>query len=319
MDSLTDVNSPNGKNNSFLTYVLLVFYGVALVMNIFGNTLILVAISRVQWLRKKMYATIQALAIADLQLSVHIIMHFIDTFMTFPDIVIRLYALVRVFQFYVSGFHVVLVAVDRLVAIRFPIYYQTQVTIRRIRIMSALMWFVSAVTSMGKIVINFQQEMDLDIGETSIRLTWTIPYFAAVTFLTVTMCYCYGKVSITARRRMKEKISQPEGTAKNRFDRATKMMTVVVGVYVVLLMPFFISAIASLIYRRQVDWVNSLMLIGVLCETFNSSVNIVIYYVFNPKLRAAFRETLKLLQMKVRTHSTLTSGSDNSGSSTTRI
>ena len=291
-------NSTDANGESYsptVVHILLGFYAIAFVMNIFGNTLILVSIARVTWLRKKMYAAIQALALADLQVSLHVITLFIGNLTYVPEIVNQIFGAVRGFQVYVAGYHVILVAVDRFVAIQFPIYYQTKITIRRIRMFSALLWVVAAVSSVGEILVFFGHRLNINFGYLSITISRVVPYIFSYTFLTISLCFFHGKVTIAARRRMKAKQARKNtepGKSKTGLDRATKMMMVVVGVYLTLLTPFFIVAIASLVYRRQVDWLDGLSAYGLLFATCNSSVNFIIYYIFNPKLRAAFRETL---------------------------
>ena len=295
----TDVATIDNSSSVLpVLYAALGVYCVAFVMNVFGNTLILVSVSRVPWLRKKMYAAIQALALADLQVSIYILITVsTEFFVEVSDMVSACLGVLKGYIMYVAVYHVILVAVDRFIAIQFPLYYQTKVTIRHIRILSGVFWILAGVNCIGEFFNNFAMILNLNFRPKVVTVLQTSPYIILYFVIATAMCFLHGKVTITARRRIhdkKAKTTPGTGEAKIGIDRATKMMIIVVGVYVILWTPFCISHLIHLVNNGTMLWSDILALFGIVLGTFNSSVNFIIYYALNSKLRAAFRQTLKL-------------------------
>ena len=96
-------------------------YAVCFITNIIGNTLTLVAVYQFSWLPEQAYCTLLALTIADLLVSLNIIILY-DTCKRFVQLG-YIYILLSGIQDFVkvnAVLHVVLVAINRFIAILWP-------------------------------------------------------------------------------------------------------------------------------------------------------------------------------------------------------
>ena len=132
------MRTDNGWNNVLTVlitktdkYMQIVGYSVCLITNIFGNTLTLISMLRFSFLSDSAYATIKSLSIADLCTNVYIVIILMVNF-SFVDVnnAILMSILIGLMGTFVysATLHVVLVAVDRFVAIVFPYFYSATVT-----------------------------------------------------------------------------------------------------------------------------------------------------------------------------------------------
>ena len=282
-----EIKEDKGVSN----YTRMGLFMVALVINVFGNSLIIAAIVKYPWLQKKAYVALQMLAIADLLVSIHIVGIFITELFNVPVLCEQIFGLFRGFILYAAAYHVILVAMERFIAIMFPLYYQTKMTSRQIRVCSLILWIVSIPTNAGEVFLIFRH---LSPGKQV--LFATIPYLAMYIFLTCSLCFLHGKVTLTAKlvQQRRKKENDKENTVGFKLDRPTKMMLVVVGLYLLLWSGVFISSFITLTMTTTEPWLGTFRDFSMVFGTLNSSINVLVYTAFNDKLRLAFKILLHL-------------------------
>ena len=276
------------------------FYMVAFVLNVFGNTTIIVVIAKYPWLKHNMYVALQTLAVADLLMSVPILLLCVRNYTAdlMPPLLYQIINFSQIPSILGAAFHVALVAMERFVAVVFPFQYQAHVTGKTIWICSGLTWIFSFFMSIPGFVLNFRHYMNLTLSSTGFYIansfTNLLGYFSLAFILFFLNC----KVTFAARMQRKKiesiSIGNGETSAKRGLNRATKLMVIVVLVFLLLWAPFTASTLATLILQRSNARLDLLQLCGVIIGTYNSSINFLIYAAFNRKLRLAFRKLLKL-------------------------
>ena len=274
---------------------------LALATNITGNISIIVAVHRFHWLKRTLYTAIQALAVADLAASFHIINRLLYRVIHYDDLLYIVVRVIRTWTIYSSVYHLALVAVDRFIAIMFPIQYKVRVTNKMIRISSLLLWILAAITCIGEIFTTIGEELHLEITFTAYIAGRTVPPLIVFLFLAFMMGFLHGKITIIARRRHRGNATDTTAGRDLYSHRATKMMIIVVGVYLLLWTPFALSCLAMLIMRDINPFIDASQIISLSIGMFNSSVNFLIYSACNKKFRRAFKIMYKMKSVEATT------------------
>ena len=275
------------------TYAETIGYAVCLMTNIFGNTLTLVSIRKFSFLQSKTYMTLKLLTIADLVMTCYAICTFLLRFEA-----VDLTNIVQVYLVYTFGvfaafsavLHVLLVAVDRFIAVVFPYFYSTKVTKQSLIVMSVFAWVTSiilAVVYMGVHSLMLQ-------GNYFPYLIDIFIYLIMLGLLLVT----HGKVACVARSKRTQIVDinmqdSSEGNKKTKkikkIDRATLMMLVMVGVYLLLWFPIILTSVIMVVTSEATPTTNYIRILGAILVTSNSSVNFIIYAVVNRRFRYAYK------------------------------
>ena len=277
--------------------IAIVLYIVAFILNVFGNTTIIVAVSKYPWLKHNMYVALQSLAVADLLVAVTILvesvrLYNLSIFQGFLFIVIDYLQL-----FFILGacYHVVLVALERFVAIMFPFQYTTYVTPKLIWVSSAFTYLFVLLLSLPSFVLNIENFVNIKHSNYALYVAGSFSSIFNYVLLAILLLFLHGKVTITAKQQRR----RVEGTNGNKgrhhgVERATKMMVIIVGVYLLLWAPLIVTTIVALILKESNAVLYFVQTFALVLGSYNSSVNFVIYTAFNRKLRMAFKKVLKL-------------------------
>ena len=282
--------------NSALMYIEILGYGVCLVMIVFGNTLTLVAMHKFACLQRKEYVTMKYLTIADLFLSVYIVIVYFYRYGNLPmnRKVFRYVMLYMQDSTLTNGvFHVVLVAADRFLAVLYPFFYERKITQKVLGFFSAAIWVTAII-------------FPFFAGEVGKNLFYSSNLFYVVDIIfyglaAVLMICLNGRVATIARQQRQriESIHNPachsNGEASKRskkkfMGRATVMMlVVVVVVYLILYLPVVVSSILRLGEYQPNTILQYTRRIGTIFATLSSGMNFIIYAVFNKKCRTAYK------------------------------
>ena len=307
-DQLTtspSLSSNTSSNTSSITTVHLdnIVFGVeatlsflALVTNVTGNTCIsiIVAVHHFHWLKRTLYTVIQALAVADLVISFHIINRLLYRVIRYGELIHVVVRGMRAWTVYSAVYHLGLVVVDRFLAIMFPIQYKVRITTKMIRICSLLLWILAAITCIGEIFITIGEELHLNITLTAYIARRTVPPFIVFFFLAFVMGFLHGKITIIARRHHCCNTTDTTAGRDLHTHCATKMMIIVVGIYLLLWTPFALTCLALLIMKDVNPFIDAVQNISLSIGMFNSSMNFLIYYECNMKFRRAFEIMYKM-------------------------
>ena len=153
-------------------------YIVAFILNVFGNTTIIVAIAKFSWLQHNMYVALQTLAVADLQLSVHTFLIMVRRFTyaaMFPKKLSSFISYMRTPLMTGAAYHVGLVAMERFVAIVFPFQYNAHITPGLIWISSGVLWLISVLISIPDIILNFQPYLHITLSPSAVFVARSFP------------------------------------------------------------------------------------------------------------------------------------------------
>ena len=275
------------------TYAETIGYAVCLMTNIFGNTLTLVSIRKFSFLKSKTYMTLKTLTIADLIMTCYAICILMLRFEAVDlTSMVQLYIVASLGVFVGIGaiLHVLLVAVDRFIAVVFPYFYSSKVTKQRLIVLSVLAWVMAVILAavyMGAYSIMLQGNY----------LPYLIDIFIYLIMLGL-LLVTHGKIACVARSKRTQIVDvniQDLSEANNKtkkikkIDRATLMMLVMVGVYLLLWFPLILSSVIMVVTSEVTPTTGYIRGFGAILATFNSSVNFVIYAVVNRRFRYAYK------------------------------
>ena len=275
--------------------ITVALYIGAFLMNISGNATIIFAIAKFSWLKHNMYVALQALAVADLLVSGHICLECVRQYSRtlFPGISYPVINYLQVLLILGASYHVVLVAIERFVAIMFPFQYTTYVTPKVIWVSSGFTYLFALLLSTPSFLMNFAHIMNVKLSRKGIYIAGSFSIVFGYSLLALLLFILHGRVTYIAKQQRRRVEALTDGQErKPGVDRATKMMIIVVGVYLLLWAPFTFSSTAAVILLRHNDALEFLQKYGLVLGTYNSSVNFIIYTAFNRKLRMAFRKIL---------------------------
>ena len=293
-------DSLDNYNTSVAAHMETVIYLLGFVVNVFGNTTIIVAISKYPWLKHNMYVALQTLAVADLLMSVPIFLLCVRKYTAhlMPGVLYNFIFFWQIPSGMGASYHVTLVAMERFVAVVFPFQYKAYVTPRLIWICSGVTWILALLVSIPGIFLSFSKYLNMTLSPAGFQVANSFANLVGYFSVAIILLFLNGKVILTARMQRKKIESNPHTNGNNKrnpgLNRATQLMVIVVGVFLLLWAPFTASTIATLILQRSNPSLELLRTFGLGIGKYNSSVNFLIYTAFNRKLRLAFKKLLKL-------------------------
>ena len=257
---------------------------VCFTTNVFGNALTLAAICKFSSLREKSYTTLAALTIADLLVVIKAtIMPIFYSFVLGRKVFLSLLGIVY-FITINAGSHMLLLAADRFIAIMWPFYYGSTVT-------QAKLWLASFAVSIASVGLTvFYMYIFISNSPLTVIYILDICFYSLAAILLLVL---QGKITYVARKH-KTRIATLETHSTEeprKLDKASKTMIAVVGVYLLVGLPFVVADIISMS-----PWANQyyfavfyLRQYSTMLMTFNSSVNFVIYAALNKRFRYAYK------------------------------
>ncbi|XP_059401357.1 trace amine-associated receptor 13c-like [Carassius carassius] len=172
-----DINSSciKGKRTSYDYYFMYMFFSLLSAGTVFLNLLVIISISHFKKLHTPTNLIILSLAVADMLVGLIVMpiqaIKLIETCWHFGDTVCRLFMLIMGLLLTASLSNVVLIAIDRFVAVCHPLQYPQKITMIRMLIIIFLCWFFSSAYNIA-IVISISHRTDVCYGECIIMLTF---------------------------------------------------------------------------------------------------------------------------------------------------
>ncbi|XP_026232585.1 trace amine-associated receptor 4-like [Anabas testudineus] len=290
-----------------LTYILL--FSVS-VLTAFLNLLIIISISHFKQLHTPTNLLLLSLAVSDFFIGLLLLFQLmlIDGCWFLGDLMCSLYQYLDYIISSTSAGTMVLISVDRYVAICDPLHYSTKVTQNRVRVSVCLCWICSVIFQSLILMDNLEQpgrfnscvgECIFVINEMAGVADLIFSFIAPITVIVVLYVRVFV-VAVTQARAMRSHTAavslQPsvKVTAIKSELKAARTLGVVIVVFLLCLCPYYCVALTS-----QDSSMNAASAAFVIClYYFNSCVNPVIYALFYPWFRKSVKLifTLKILQ-----------------------
>ena len=280
---ITAPSDPLCLRDVFLSLVAAIV-GMSIIV-VVCNTLILVAIGLDRQLRQSTSRLVVSLAVADLLVGVAMLLdntlilaytHGIIEGIIIAKILTRYCAESAV---YASMLHILIIALDRFMSVAMALRYNAMVTPKVTNVALICAW-VTSVLATGVAWLSSPSYVRLSL-------------FAMVTTLLVTL-YCHvGYTAVIQGRKITAHtacMAPGVVTKQPRLPRATKVLSTVVGVFVVLWFPFMIGQIWFLFENDEPDRIffSCITYAALLLGVTNSAVNILIYSFMNRDFRRVF-------------------------------
>ncbi|XP_034741896.1 trace amine-associated receptor 13c-like [Etheostoma cragini] len=292
---------------SMLIYILL--SSISLI-TVTLNLLVIISISHFRQLQTPTNLILLSLAVSDF--FVGLLMFFqiilIDGCWFLGDLICALYQYLAYVITSTSAGNMVLISVDRYVAICYPMHYSTKVTHKRVQVCVCLCWICSVIFQ--SLVLNDSLKQPGRFNSCSGECIFFTNYIAGIadvifSFIVpiTVIVVLYMRVFVVAvsqARAMRSHVAavtrqrSVKVNAKKSEIKAARSIGVVVVVFLICLCPYYCVAITG-----QDSLLNASSAAFVIClYYFNSCLNPVIYAFFYPWFRKSinFIVTLKILQ-----------------------
>ncbi|XP_020775893.2 trace amine-associated receptor 13c-like [Boleophthalmus pectinirostris] len=286
--------------------VYTVLYVISLVTTTL-NLLVIISISHYKQLHSPTNFLLLSLSISDFCVGLLMFFQilFVDGCWLLGDILCLVYQLVSFIVTCASMGTIVLISVDRYIAICQPLHYYTKVTERRVKFCICLCWFCSTFYNLMVLKDNMEKPgsfsscsgecvaaINYSVGLIDIFISFIIPVSAiAVLYMRVFV------VVVSQVRAMHSQItaakSQRTVLANKSELKAARTLGVVIVMFIVCLCPYYIVVIGQDAYFNASSAAVVIYLIY-----FNSCLNPLIYTFFYPWFRKCLRYivTLQILQ-----------------------
>uniref|UniRef100_A0A3P8V4Y0 G-protein coupled receptors family 1 profile domain-containing protein n=1 Tax=Cynoglossus semilaevis TaxID=244447 RepID=A0A3P8V4Y0_CYNSE len=291
------------ESGSILNYIVL---SVISLLTVFLNLLVIISISHFKQLHTSTNLLLLSLAVSDFFVGLLMCFHimFADGCWFLGDIVCLIYQYLAYIITSSSVGTMVLISVDRYVAICDPLLYSTKITLRRVRICIVLSWLYSSAFQSINLSDNLKQPgmFNSCVGEYCV----VVVNFAegivdlVVTFLgpILIIVILYSRVFVVAvsqARAMRTHVAaitlgRPEKVKAEKSEvKAARTLGIVVVVFLLCSSPYYCFAVAA-----ETNLVGASSAgIEIWFLYCNSTLNPVIYVFFYPW----FRKTIKHIEM----------------------
>ena len=186
--------------------------------------------------------------------------------------------------------HLVLITVDRYIAIKKPLRYRDIVTTRRVTVAVLSVWTFAIFVVISEVILS---GVNSGADMYNIYLTiWDLVLITVTSISMISIIRMYSYIFSETRRQQTEHLSAEEIATIRRNNRAAKTLGIVLGTLLATYLPtiIFIIMYYSVNLERRVlnciaSWVATLVMLGSLC-------NPVVYCWRKEELRQAFLEIL---------------------------
>ncbi|XP_055063183.2 trace amine-associated receptor 13c-like [Misgurnus anguillicaudatus] len=282
--------------------IMYVFFSLLSVWTVFLNLLVIISISHFKKLHTPTNMLILSLAVSDLLVGLIVMpleaIKLIETCWYFRDTICRLFLIIMGLLLSTSLSNLVLIAVDRYVAVCHPLLYPQKITTTRTIITVCVWWFFSSVYNIA--IISISHRNNTCYGECIAMLTfvWSIAdLFLSFLFPCTIIITLYLRIFYVAHQQVKVINSLmrsgkhlTEGSVRRKSEsKAALTLGIIVTVYLFCWIPFFIL---SLTPNTKMTSATAYFMLWMLY--INSGLNPVIYAIFYPWFRTSVKHILNL-------------------------
>ncbi|XP_056323344.1 trace amine-associated receptor 13c-like [Danio aesculapii] len=299
-----DINSScvKGKRSRHEYNIMYVFFSLLSAWTVFLNLLVIISISHFKKLHTPTNMIILSLAVNDLLIGLIVMpvqaIKLTETCWYFGDTFCGFYLILIGLIFSASLSNLVLIAVDRYVAVCHPLLYPQKITITNMLMSICLSWLYYSAYNTAFVINNgsfdTSHRTDVCYGRCSVMMSFSwivIDLFVCFILPCVIMITLYLRIFYVVHQQVKVINSLmkggkcvTEGSAKRKSEsKAALTLGIIVSVYLLCYIPYYICTL----------FVNSSTTITVLTWAVhaNSGVNPLVYALFY----SSFKKTVKLI------------------------
>ncbi|CAI9738785.1 dopamine receptor 1-like [Octopus vulgaris] len=299
-----NINSPEESNHSNTTKTIIIglLLSIMILVSVVGNSLVCVAVFKVKQMRKIGNFYLVSLAIADLLVSLLVM-----TFALANDIMgewvfgrpfCNVWISLDVMCSTASILNLCAISLDRYIHIRDPLHYENWMTKKRTAIIISVVWVCSFLISFLPIHLGWHSPdaastqrtgCDLDINPIYAVISSTISFIIPC----IVMLSIYCKLYSTAQQHVR---NIRRTYACERYDgslsdhKAAITLGIIMGVFLLCWTPFFVVNLTSAACKTCIPPLAFKILTWL--GYANSSLNPIIYSIFNTDFREAFRRVI---------------------------
>ncbi|XP_065113386.1 trace amine-associated receptor 13c-like [Paramisgurnus dabryanus] len=298
------------KRSTFEYNIMYVFFSLLSAFTVFLNLLVIISISHFKKLHTPTNMLILSLAVADLLIGLIVMpleaIKLIETCWYFGDIFCGVYSVFIGLLLSASLSHLILIAVDRYVAVCHPLHYPQKITTAKSILSICICWFCATAYN----IVPVSSSLQSDLNKMNVCYgvcTFTVSYAWRVTDLIMSLLFpctviitLYMRIFYVVHQQVKVINSLLKGgkhVMKGSLKRKTESkaaltLGLIVMVYLLCWIPFFILVP---IENTEIIFTTTVLLWIVY---LNSAVNPIIYALFYPWFKMSVKHiiTLKIFQ-----------------------
>nr|XP_055063145.1 trace amine-associated receptor 13c-like [Misgurnus anguillicaudatus] len=291
------------KRSTYEYNIMYVFFSLLSVWTVFLNLLVIISISHFKKLHTPTNMLILSLGVADLFIGLIVMpleaIRLIETCWYFGDTICRLFLIFLELFLSTSLSNLVLIAVDRYMAVCHPLLYPQKITTTRTIIIISVCWFCSSVYAIS-IVITTSQRKYTCYGECTIMTTFAlviIDLLLSFLFPCTVIITLYLRIFYVAHQQVKVINSLlrsgkhlTEGSVRRKSEsKAALTLGIIVTVYLFCWIPYYSLTLTPI--TRMISVIAYFMLWMLY---INSGLNPLIYAIFYPWFRTSVKHILNL-------------------------
>nr|XP_055063176.1 trace amine-associated receptor 13c-like [Misgurnus anguillicaudatus] len=286
--------------------IMNVFFSVLSVWTVFLNLLVIISISHFKKLHTPTNMLILSLAFADLLVGLIVMplegIRLIETCWYFGETICRVFSVIMGLLFSASLSNLVLIAVDRYVAVCHPLLYPQKITMTRTITMICVSWFFSSVCNILGDISSSQRNYTC-YGECRFIITfaWTIiDLFLSFLLPCTIIISLYLRIFYVAHHQVKIINSLmrsgkhlTEGSVRRKSEsKAALTLGIIVMVYLFCWIPFY-----SLSLTPTTRMTSAIAYFTLWMVYISSALNPLIYAIFYPWFRTSVKHILNVSKL----------------------